>query len=72
MEDSLDEPGSMGTFPPELQRPKRDNSLIIVGVVVAVLIAMLVALPFVAHARHGLRQTISSSTPAGAGQTVTR
>jgi len=53
----------MATFPPDLQRPKRDNSLITVGVVVAVLIAMLIALPFVAHARHGSRQTISSSAP---------
>lgn len=62
----------MGTFPPELERPKRDHSLITVGVVVALLIAMLVALPFVAHARHGSRQTISSSTPAGAGPAITR
>jgi hypothetical protein len=72
MEDSLDEPGSMGTFPPELQRPKRDNSLITVGLVVAVLIAMLVALPFVGHARHASRQAISSSPPDGTPAGVAR
>ena len=39
MENPLDEPVSIATFPPGLQRPKRDNSLFTVGVVVAVLIA---------------------------------
>lgn len=72
MEDSFDEPASMATFPPDLQPPKRDYSLITVGVLVAVLIATLVALPFVAHARHASRQTISSSTPGGTSPGATR
>jgi len=59
-------------LPPEPQYPKRDHSLITIGVVVAVLIATLVALPFVTHARHGSRQTISSAMPGGAAPGATR
>ena len=62
----------MATFPPDLQRPKRDYSLITIGVVVAVLIATLVALPFVAHARHASRQTISSSIAGSVPPGATR
>jgi hypothetical protein len=59
-------------LPPEPQRPKRDHSLLIIGVVVAVLIATLVALPFVANARHASRQTSSSSMPGSAAPGATR
>jgi hypothetical protein len=59
-------------LPPEPQRPNGDRSLITIGVVVALLIATLVALPFVARARHASRQTISSSMPGSAAPGATR
>jgi hypothetical protein len=59
-------------FPPYPQRPNRDRSVITISVLLAVLIATLVALPFVAHARHASRQTISSSVPDGSAPGATR
>lgn len=72
MEDSLDQPGPDAMFTPDLQLQKRDHSIIAISVVLAVLIATLVALPFVAHARHASRQTISSALPGSAAPGATR
>jgi cell division protein FtsN len=72
MEDSLDEPGPAPMFPPDSPRPKRDHSLLTIGVIVAVLITTLVVLPFVVHARHASRQTISSSIPGSVAPGASR
>ena len=57
----------MATFPSELQPRKRDHQLITVGVVVAILLGALLALPFLTRTRSH-RQTISSvhATSTGA------
>ena len=49
----------MTTFQPELEPPKRDHQFITVGVVVAILLVALLALPFLTRSRSH-RQTISS------------
>jgi hypothetical protein len=51
----------MDTVPPNIQATSRDHSLIAFAVV-AVLIAALVALPFLGHTRHG-SQNMVSPTP---------
>jgi hypothetical protein len=48
----------MDTVPPNIQPTSRDHSLIAFAVV-AVLIAALVALPFLGHTRHGSQDMVS-------------
>ena len=57
----------MATFPPSLHPSKRDRSLITIGVVVAVLLVGLLALPFLARTQNGSRRHTMSA--AGAAQT---
>jgi hypothetical protein len=56
----------MATVPPTPQDVRREHPLITIGVVLAILLAGLLALPFIAHARHqSSRQTISVVAPHG-------
>jgi hypothetical protein len=48
----------MDTVPPNIQPTSRDHSLITFAVL-AVLIAALVALPFLGHTRHGSQDMVS-------------
>jgi hypothetical protein len=63
----------MATFPTDLQQPKTDRPLIAIGVVVAVLLMVLLALPFLTRHKASRRHTISSSTTSGtAAPAITR
>jgi hypothetical protein len=55
----------MATFPPDLHQPKTDRPLLAIGVVVAVLLMVLLALPFLTRHQTSRRHTISSSTTSG-------
>jgi hypothetical protein len=57
----------MNTVPPNIHPTSRDHSPITMAVV-AVLIAALLALPFLAHTRNGSRDTVSSTTPNASPQ----
>ncbi len=60
----------MATFPPDLRPSKQDHSVFTIGVV-AVLIATLLALPFLAHARPGA-QHVPSIAPGSSVPATTR
>lgn len=63
----------MATFSPDLQPTKSDRPLLAIGVVVAVLLMALLALPFLTRHNASRRHTISSSTtPSTAAQAITR
>lgn len=49
---------------PEPQSTKRDHTLITVGVVMGILLAALLALPFLGHPHQHLQKRSASATPA--------
>jgi hypothetical protein len=56
----------MATVPPTPQDARRGHPLITIGAVLAILLAGLLALPFLAHARHQpSQQTVSVAAPRG-------
>jgi hypothetical protein len=55
----------MSTFPSDLQEPKREHPLITLGVVMAVLLTALLALPFLTRMRqHSPQRHAVSTAPA--------
>jgi hypothetical protein len=59
MEETLDERRRMDTGSHDVKAAKHEHPLIVTGVILAVLLATLLALPFVAHVMHGQAKPIS-------------
>lgn len=54
----------MATVPQDNQNAHRDRPLVAIGIIMAILLATLVALPFLARIRHhSSRQAISTTVP---------